>query len=854
MRLLSKTLTVIGFWTIATGIVQARAMSLADLSENLQVQYQVISNLDNSDCESLFKGPCFTGQLRFSLLKSATTEPFALYFSHIAPIKWDSHANLDIKHINGDLHQIQFTGSEFSQQPEQTLVFKAAFWHAAHSDVMPNYFVVSEDGQSFIVQSTAPQMDPETGLQHLPHLVAHTRPEQYRRHDDDKLLLADAQWLYKHYEAMQKGTGDTKPSTPRIIPAMKQASWSGENSLSLASGVAIKWGNFIENNLLIELLAQAGLKANPDGVAIELKQDKILAAGEYRLDLTQDKILLSAADNEALQYGFVSLYQLVVLHGNQLPLAAILDAPRYQYRGVHVDVSRNFLGKKPLYQLLEQMFLLKLNKLHLHLADDEGWRLQIPGLPELTDIGGFRCFDPLEEQCLLPQLGSGPNRESPVNGYLTVKDYQELLEFAHARHIEVIPSFDLPGHARAAVKAMEARYRKFKAKEDLAAAEEFLLSDFADDTKYSSVQFYHDNTVNPCIDSTYHFIDTVIGKVKQLHQAVNAPLTTYHIGADETAGAWVNSPACKKLIAEREELSGVQDIKPMFLTRVIGIVSKHGLKAAGWSDGMHKVIDSQAQQGHQVNVWDTLFWDGHKIANEFSEKGWTTVLSNPDVLYFDFPYANHPEETGYYWASKNTDEFKVFQFMPENLAANASQWQDRMGNSYQATNDFEQATYVAGIQSQIWSEAIRTPGTFNYLMYPRLQAFAERAWHQGNWEVPLQTGQTFSFEASPQHLDPQLADWAEFSKALTAYFSSELGADINFRLPPPGMSYKANQLKVNSAWPKLEVQCRWDNTDWLTVTDTVEINSGVTSIECRTAIAETGKHSRISRLQLTSGD
>ena len=180
----------------------------------------------------------------------------------------------------------------------------------------------------------------------------------------------------------------------------------------------------------------------------------------------------------------------------KLPTGEATDNPRFGFRGVHVDLSRNFLGKDVVMHLIEQMFQLKLNKLHLHLADDEGWRLEIPALPELTQIGAYRCFELAEEQCLLPQLGSGPFREQPTNGFLTTDEYKDILRFAHERQIEVIPSFDMPGHARAAVKAMEARYRKYKALEQTEKAEEFLLSDFLDDTEYLSVQFYKDNTVN----------------------------------------------------------------------------------------------------------------------------------------------------------------------------------------------------------------------------------------------------------------------------------------------------------------------------------------------------------------------
>lgn len=125
-----------------------------------------------------------------------------------------------------------------------------------------------------------------------------------------------------------------------------------------------------------------------------------------------------------------------------------------------VDVARNFHSKQAILATLDQMAAYKMNKLHLHLTDDEGWRIEIPGLPELTDIGAQRCFDPSETECVLPQLGSGPNADNFGSGYFTKQDYLEILQYAKARHIEVIPEIDMPAHARAAVVSMEARYQR----------------------------------------------------------------------------------------------------------------------------------------------------------------------------------------------------------------------------------------------------------------------------------------------------------------------------------------------------------------------------------------------------------
>jgi hexosaminidase len=161
------------------------------------------------------------------------------------------------------------------------------------------------------------------------------------------------------------------------------------------------------------------------------------------------------------------------------------------FRGLHVDVARNFHSKAEILAILDQMAAYKLNRLHLHLADDEGWRVEIAGLPELTTIGSRRCHDLAERTCLLPQLGAGPDPSAPVNGFYSRADYIEIVRAAQARHIQVIPSFDMPGHSRAAIKAMEARAARLRAEgKPEAEAGRYLLSEAGNASVYSSIQHY----------------------------------------------------------------------------------------------------------------------------------------------------------------------------------------------------------------------------------------------------------------------------------------------------------------------------------------------------------------------------
>ena len=205
----------------------------------------------------------------------------------------------------------------------------------------------------------------------------------------------------------------------------------------------------------------------------------------------------------------------------------------------------------------------------------------------LTEIGAQRCFDLSEEKCLMPQLGAGVDTNSPINGYYSVDDYKEILTAASARHIQVIPSLDMPGHSRSSVKAMTARYKKYQALNNEAKAKEFLLEDFDDKTKYSSVQFYGDNTINACLESSYAFVTEVMTQVKKIHADAGQPLTRYHIGADETAGAWIESPAFKAFVANNDKgVTDMSDLGAYFVERVAGILSDLDIEIAGWSDGM----------------------------------------------------------------------------------------------------------------------------------------------------------------------------------------------------------------------------------------------------------------------------
>src|SRR5436189_1354279 len=235
-------------------------------------------------------------------------------------------------------------------------------------------------------------------------------------------------------------------------------------------------------------------------------------------------------------YGLQSLRSLLPVPtpraGLVLPAIRVVDAPRFGYRGFLLDVARNFHPKPAVLRTLDLLARYKLNVFHLHLTDDEGWRIELPSLPELTALGARRGHTLDSGTHLPPAFGSGPDVDRPWgSGFYSRADYVDILRYAAARHIEVIPEIEMPGHARAAIKSMEAN-------------QQYRLNDPDDRSVYTSAQGYHDNVMNPAPESTYRFIERVVGELVALHREAGVPLRHIHMGGDEVpAGVWEGSPA-----------------------------------------------------------------------------------------------------------------------------------------------------------------------------------------------------------------------------------------------------------------------------------------------------------------------
>ena len=392
------------------------------------------------------------------------------------------------------------------------------------------------------------------------------------------------------------------------------------------------------------------------------RTDANMVAEGYTMIITPERIIIEASGEAGVFYAQQTLQQ----WGEVIPCGTVTDYPDLHHRGIMLDVVRNYYPVDSIYRILDIMAYHKLNVLHFHLSDDEAWRLEIPGLPQLTSIGSKRGYTIDESECLLPMYCGGwdPNAPTTANGYITREKYIELLRYAGERHIRVIPEIDMPGHMRAAKKAMG-----------------HLLTDSAFDARvYLSAQNYTDNVIDVTKPYAVQFIDHVVTEIVKMHDEAGYPLTIFNIGGDEVP----------KGALTREE-------HQTFINEVLAILNRYNLQPMGWEEITHFC---PAQSRAICYSW--LNSDTKPL--EMAQAGYPVVLANANRLYFDFAYCNHHEEKGLNWGGY-TDEYRSFDWEPL-IHPN-----------------------VIGMNAQLWGEVIRSFSQVEWQIYPKIYGLVERAWN-----------------------------------------------------------------------------------------------------------------------------
>ena len=566
---------------------------------------------------------------------------------------------------------------------------------------------------------------------------------------------------------------------------------------------------------------------------IEINYKKDISEEGYELSIKPTVITISASTETGVFYGIQSLMTLIppsaYAHPQKfirIPCVEIKDSPRFAFRGVVLDVARNFESKKNVLKLLDAMALYKLNVLHLHLTDDEGWRISLPSLPELTKVGAERGHTLDSKHFLPPSYGSGPDTgKYPGSGFYTRADYIAILKYATERHITVEPEIESPGHARAAVKAMYARYRRLLAQGKKTEAEKYLLTDPNDQSVYKSVQYWNDNVIDVSMPSTYTFFQTVINDLTAIYKEAGAPLHTIHFGGDEVpAHVWEKSPSYLAFKASHPEISSTNDMWYYFYGRLYKMLEVKGICLAGWEemalrktllDGRPSYVPNPDFVPYhiQADVWNNSLGDGQEdLAYKLANAGYKVVLSSVTNLYFDMAHYKSFDEPGYYWGAF-VDVDKPFSFIPYDYFKNTKV--DKNGLPVnraifigkQRLTDYGKSN-IMGLQGCLWHENVRNLQRMEYMMYPNMLGLAERAWAADpQWATEPDTARSSALYAQA---------WSNFVNILGKRELprlDNLNGGYNYRIPKPGVAFQDGKYLANTQFPGFVIRYTTDGTD-----------------------------------------
>lgn len=438
--------------------------------------------------------------------------------------------------------------------------------------------------------------------------------------------------------------------------------------------------------------------------------------GWYRITLGE-KSTIEAADEDGAYYAAVTFGKLPA----QVPPLVIEDWPDLHYRGLMLDIARNFTTKEDVMRLLDVLASYKMNVLHFHIADDEGWRLEIPEIPELTGYGAHHALPVevdgklVERDALCPSYDGAITPGASSDGFLTQEDYKEILRYAWQRRIRVMPEIDTPGHSRAAIYSVK-QYEK------RTGDTSYRLSSPGDTSKYISAQAYTDNVLDVTLPSVYKFMDMVMGNIVRLHKEAGVPLPAIHIGGDEVpGGAWAGH--------DRVEM------KDMFIRGMMDIAQKRGVKLAGWQEITQGITPESEKRLipmlYIVNAWSTLS-GSEDVPYTLANAGYPTLLSNVTNLYVDLAYSADPTECGLHWGGF-VDERKTFSLAPYDIYRSI-RWDrnenpldlDKAGDGKLA---LEHPENIVGVQVQLWGETIRSFDHVTYDIFPKALGAFERGWN-----------------------------------------------------------------------------------------------------------------------------
>ena len=576
---------------------------------------------------------------------------------------------------------------------------------------------------------------------------------------------------------------------------------------------------------------------------ITVDLDESINAESYQLSVSDGGISISSADSAGALYALQSLKQIFLiskLENTPLKFIEINDSPKFSYRGMLLDISRNFYGPDKIKQIIDYLSFFKINYLDFRLTDDEGWRLEIPGLEELVEVGSKRAYTKDEFENLIPMYGSGPDTNSTGSGYLSRSDYVDILKYASERNISVIPQISVPSHMRSAIVSMNARYQKYMEMGNQVEAEKYLLIDPDDKSEYYSAQGFTDNIMNICRESSFTFYEKVIDEIYLMYKDAGIEMAKFGVAADELPyGAWQKSPMCDKFMSENSISGDYNALYELMQRRIYSKISSYGATMTGWDDILLKLTEKN-QSETQIKdffkdddillfVWKNDWGEGRQdMIYKYANLGYKTIMSNSSAFYFDMVDDKDLDNIGLSWSGYanykdmwTVDVFDVFNDLYGVEKNNISR--EYIENSVKLDED--KKDNIIGVQSQIWSETIRNEGILDYMFMPNIIVFSQKAWsHENSW---------MDISNNDSKREKIENEWNKFANNIgqrVLPMVDNIFGGLAYDLPKPGGIVANDTLYANTVFPGLNIKYTLDGSNpefsSETFTSPIKINEG----------------------------
>ena len=650
----------------------------------------------------------------------------------------------------------------------------------------------------------------------------------YNWKNADGIEKLDAPSSKDRYDLYAPANVIDKSELEIIIPTPSEITiLDGESSLKPEYKV------FVDESLNLDINTVKSLFAENFNIDIQNSKDYDISVQyidnlleeSYKLSIDENKISIEASGRAGALYGLQSLKQLFLassLENNMLKHMNINDSPRFSYRGMLLDISRNFYGPDKIKQILDYLSFFKINHLDFRLTDDEGWRLEIPGLEELTEVGSKRAYTKDEFESLIPMYGSGPDINSTGSGYLSRVDFIEILQYADHRNIKVIPQISYPSHMRSAIISMDVRYQKYMELGNQEEAEKYLLSDPDDESEYYSAQGFNDNIACICRESAFTFYEKVIDEIYLMYQEAGVELNKFGIAADELPyGAWQKSPICDQYMEENSIAGDYNALYEIMQRRVYDKLSSYNATMTGWDDILLKLTEknqSETQikdffQGDDILlfVWKNDWGQGRQdMIYKYANLGYKTVMSNSSAFYFDMVDDKDLDNVGLSWSGyadyKDMWTVDVFDIFNDSYGVEKNNISKEYIESSEKLNPSNRDNII-GIQSQIWSETIRNEDILDYMFMPNIIVFSQKAWSQDpKWtKISDKTKREFTLDY----------EWNKFTNTIgqrVLPIIDNIYGGLSYDLPKPGGIIVNDSLYANSAFPGLNIKYTLDGT------------------------------------------